>query len=338
MPTSFLSADAGFPRLTADVPVEERMRRITDYLYMLLENLRYTLGNLGEENFNEASLASIEREITDPIMQVVADVQGNVSVLEQTAAGLTVTVANQAGQITTLQATAQELSATVSDQAGQITTLQATAEGLTTTVANQAGQITIAQQTADKIGFIVKNYETAEAASFELTSRMASLVADEISVYGAVTFNTLDTYLATSGSTQINGNNVLLQTDRSGVSDSFLGMMNEDGYAYGAIQTRNTSSSTNPYEDNRMLVFDSFGLAGNEYVGVRIESGRGLILEAAKTLNLLAQDQIVMNCNGGHPVIIQADIAPYASYWCPSGCYSFCNDGIYYGSTKIVAV
>ena len=94
MPTSFLSADVGFPRLTADMPVEERMSRVTNYLYMLLEQLRYALSNLSADNFNDAALRKIGEAINAPVVSVITDMQGNISTLEQTASSLTSTVSS----------------------------------------------------------------------------------------------------------------------------------------------------------------------------------------------------------------------------------------------------
>ena len=92
MPTSFLAADTNFPRLTEDMPVNERLGKIENYLFMLLEELRYTLSNLGEENFNDATLAELGETVTGGLSSTVSDLSGNVSTLEQTASSLTSTV------------------------------------------------------------------------------------------------------------------------------------------------------------------------------------------------------------------------------------------------------
>lgn len=49
--------------LTETGTVEERISRIADYLYRQAEELRYLLGNLGAENFNEKSLTDIKADI-----------------------------------------------------------------------------------------------------------------------------------------------------------------------------------------------------------------------------------------------------------------------------------
>ena len=58
MPSEFAALDTSFPDLEGKT-TEEKLRSMTDYLYQLLEQLRYTLHNLGTENLNEDSLKDI---------------------------------------------------------------------------------------------------------------------------------------------------------------------------------------------------------------------------------------------------------------------------------------
>lgn len=57
MPGSFLTADTSMPDLSKAGSTEEKLEMIQNYLYMLLENLRYTLRNLDpSENFNASAV------------------------------------------------------------------------------------------------------------------------------------------------------------------------------------------------------------------------------------------------------------------------------------------
>ena len=56
MPSNLLTADTTFPTLTQEQSTDEKFEKITSYLYMLLEQLRYSMGNLDKENFNDAGL------------------------------------------------------------------------------------------------------------------------------------------------------------------------------------------------------------------------------------------------------------------------------------------
>ena len=47
MPSNLLTADTSFPNLKSSKSTDEKFGEVSNYLYMLLEQLRYTLGNLG---------------------------------------------------------------------------------------------------------------------------------------------------------------------------------------------------------------------------------------------------------------------------------------------------
>lgn len=97
MPSGFLNADIQMPDLTdAGKDVETRLKETQDYLYLLLENLRYTLNNLEPGNFNEAGL----KAITDPINARIADADGRLTQLALTAEGLELSVQGLESQTT----------------------------------------------------------------------------------------------------------------------------------------------------------------------------------------------------------------------------------------------
>lgn len=58
MPSGFATLDTNFPKLDG-MSNEQRIQTLTSYLYQLLENLRYVLNNLGEENINESDWEKI---------------------------------------------------------------------------------------------------------------------------------------------------------------------------------------------------------------------------------------------------------------------------------------
>lgn len=91
MPGNLLGADTSFPDLGKGKSVEERFQAVSGYLYMLLEQLRYTLNNLGEDNFNDGELQGLQETFVGPIEIRVEDLKGNFSELMQTVNGLTYT-------------------------------------------------------------------------------------------------------------------------------------------------------------------------------------------------------------------------------------------------------
>ena len=56
MPGTLFDADTRFPDLTGAGSVEQKLQAVQDYLWLLLENLRWVLRNLSPENFNEAEM------------------------------------------------------------------------------------------------------------------------------------------------------------------------------------------------------------------------------------------------------------------------------------------
>jgi len=62
MPTDFFNADISLPKFTTETTAE-RIEIIQNYLYMLLEQLRYTLSHLSTENWNEPDLDEFVEEV-----------------------------------------------------------------------------------------------------------------------------------------------------------------------------------------------------------------------------------------------------------------------------------
>jgi hypothetical protein len=57
MPDSFFQADSMLPDLARYGDTEQKLAAVQNYLFLLLENLRYVLRNLTPENFNQTELA-----------------------------------------------------------------------------------------------------------------------------------------------------------------------------------------------------------------------------------------------------------------------------------------
>lgn len=83
MPTSLLSADTKFPNFSGSETTEEKVDQITNYLYMLVEQLRYSMANIGAENFNETEFDNIVNLITEPLYMQLTSEDGSVSQMIQ---------------------------------------------------------------------------------------------------------------------------------------------------------------------------------------------------------------------------------------------------------------
>lgn len=66
MPTPFFEADTGFPQFNGEETNTEKIEKIENYLFILLEQLRYSLSSLDTSNFSESGLSEIGSIITEP--------------------------------------------------------------------------------------------------------------------------------------------------------------------------------------------------------------------------------------------------------------------------------
>ena len=231
MPSNILNTDTMFPQFLSNESTEARLMEVLNYLYMLREQLRYSLTNLGVENMNPTSLNEMANIITEPIYvnlediegnvstlfvtseelySRLSDTEGNVSTLMQTSASLTSRVEDAEGNITQLTQTSQSLSTSVSTLDGQVSTLQHTAQGLQTSVSNLDGQYTQLSQTVSGISTTVNglngNVSTLQqfakslslsvtngetSSVIRLTANGAQISSQNISFSGVVTFSDL---------------------------------------------------------------------------------------------------------------------------------------------------
>ena len=206
MPSNWLYIDSNFPTFTGEESLKEQVTTIQNYMYMLVEQLRYTLHNLDLSNMNEAAVDDWENAITEPIYIHLEDSDERITQLAITAAGLSARMEDAEGNITTLQATATGLAAQITDAEGDIAALQVTADGLSSTVANQAGQISSLQQTVGSFSLSVSNGESS--STIYLSANGAVIDSARVTFTGMVLFADLET----SGATVINGDNITTGT------------------------------------------------------------------------------------------------------------------------------
>ena len=178
MPSSLLAADTGFPQLTGEQSADEKFNLITNYLYMLLEQLRYALSNLGRENFNDAAFDQIAGIITDPISIHLEDVEGHVADLSLTAERLSIRMSDAEGNLSVLQQTASSLSIRISDAEGNLSVLRQTASSLTSRISSAEGNVSLLQQTAASLSSTIQSAQgdisMLQQTAASLTSRISS--------------------------------------------------------------------------------------------------------------------------------------------------------------------
>ena len=200
MPSNWLYIDTNFPSFTQKESVNDKVETMQDYLFMLVEQLRYTLHNLDLSNMNKTATDEFVKQITDPIYGEIKDAEGNITQVALVAEGLAARIGDAEGNITQLQATAQGLSASISNLNGSVTNLTADVNGIRTTVSTKI-DATQAQSifdqsatgftlgaTSGENGTIFKlNYNGAQVAS----TGSIDLCVDAVNIYGTLTAGAL---------------------------------------------------------------------------------------------------------------------------------------------------
>lgn len=270
MPSNMLTTDTSFPQLTDKQTTDEKFSVITNYLYMLLEQLRYSMANLGRENFNDAEFNSIANIITEPVYLQLKDVDGNLASLTITAEQLISRMTDAEGNISVLQQTADSLTSRVSDTEGNVSVLQQTAQALSTQISNAEGDISRLTQTVNGFTLSVSNGETSSV--IRLLSGSAEISSQTIQMNGLVTFTGL-----ANGTTTINGSCIktglidaayLNLTGAITFSDLSTSVQNDIDDAYYMAQ--NAQSTANDAADT----LDQWVYPGTTYIdGTRIMTG-----------------------------------------------------------------
>lgn len=214
MPGNILSADTQFPNFTGQESPAEQIRTIRNYLYMLLEQLRYTLNNLDAGNFNTEGLKEIQDAISQPILKQLSDTDGNLAELQVTAAGLASRVSSNEGNISQLEQTAQGLSSRVGDAEGNISSLQQTANGLSSRVTSAEGNISSLQQTANGLSSRVSNAEGSISSLSQTASGLETRVANAEGVVSTVSQKVNGVTVTTPyGQTYLAGDRIVMSSN-----------------------------------------------------------------------------------------------------------------------------
>ena len=179
---------------------QEQINGVYDYLFVLLEQLRYTLFNLDGSNINQNALSEFIKNISEPIYAKIEDTDKNVNELSITAKGLSARIGDAEGNITQLQATAKGLQASISSLDGSVTNLTADVNGIRATVSgkidatqaqsifNQSATGFTLGATSGENGTTFKlNYNGVQVAS----TGSIDLCVDAVNIYGTLTAGAL---------------------------------------------------------------------------------------------------------------------------------------------------
>lgn len=274
MPGNILSADTQFPNFAGQESPAEQIRTIRNYLYMLLEQLRYTLNNLDAGNFNSEGLKEIQDAISQPILKQLSDTDGNLAELQATAAGLASRVSSNEGNISQLEQTAQGLSSRVGDAEGNISSLQQTANGLSSRVTSAEGNISSLQQTANGLSSRVSNAEGNISSLSQTASGLETRVANAEGAVSTVSQKVNGVTVTTGyGQTFLAGDRIVMSSDinnymaigANGLEVWINGMMKAViGQTYGADNYSVILGNTNPAVVQKIYDGSNLMWIGNE--------------------------------------------------------------------------
>lgn len=274
MPGNILSADTQFPNFAGQESPAEQIRTIRNYLYMLLEQLRYTLNNLDAGNFNSEGLKEIQDAISQPILKQLSDTDGNLAELQATAAGLASRVSSNEGDISQLEQTAQGLSSRVGDAEGNISSLQQTANGLSSRVSSAEGNISSLQQTANGLSSRVSNAEGSISSLSQTASGLETRVANAEGAVSTVSQKVNGVTVTTGyGQTFLAGDRIVMSSDinnymaigANGLEVWINGMMKAViGQTYGADNYSVILGNTNPAVVQKIYDGSNLMWVGNE--------------------------------------------------------------------------
>lgn len=184
MPGNILNADTGFPQFTGDESSDAKIDKVMNYLYMLLEQLRYSLNNLDADNFNDTGLQEIGEGIARPLQTSFENEFSKTNALIE---GISDEFGSQIRLLTdwvgtdadgNLISSAASITQSVDANSAQITLLN---QWKGTTSSSLAAVQTLASQNEAKITSLTSWKNTAEDDIDGLAASVASIeqIADE---------------------------------------------------------------------------------------------------------------------------------------------------------------
>ena len=199
MPANWLYMDSKFPDFNGDISTEEKLNQLQNYLYMLVEQMRYTTQNLDASNMNQTALNSWEEAITKPLYLMLEGEGERLTQLSVTADGLTALVQSQQQQV-------QEV------KDAQVGT-QETVEGLEESLAQVSSRVELAL-TSDQVEIAI---EKKLAQGVDTVTTKTGFTFDDVGLTVSKTGSEMTTQVTEDGMTISRSGTQVLVVDNQGV-------------------------------------------------------------------------------------------------------------------------
>ena len=325
MPADILTTDTLFPELNGGESTDQKFEMVTDYLWLLREQLTYALTNLGIANFNQTQLGKLSGIIAEPLQVVLAEQE-----TQFTAFGVELGLIS--GRITNVEKTVGDED---SGLVQQMAAFELKADGFTQSFTaigkvlnGEDGESGLVKDVADVAGnYISKSAVTQTAAGFELEvvgtdssnvkqTRM-KMTADGLKIYNKAGVAVLD-FDTESGDLEVQGT----VTGSKIYGSAFYSSLNADsiGASFFLIDSnkisavrRTSSNSMSPDGISMMMLGSSasigFYTSGVQYFSIQRDLDAGYMTVSSTIPILFAstttEGRVIMQfVNGG--VDIQA--------------------------------
>lgn len=199
MPANWLYMDAKFPDFDGDISTEDKLAQVQNYLYLLVEQMRYTMQNLDTTNLNQTALNVWEEAITKPLYLLLEGEGERLTQLSVTADGLTALVQSQQQQV-------QEV------KDAQVGT-QETVEGLEESLAQVSSRVELAL-TSDQVEIAI---EKKLAQGVDTVTTKTGFTFDDVGLTVSKTGSEMTTQVTEDGMTISRSGTQVLLVDNQGV-------------------------------------------------------------------------------------------------------------------------
>lgn len=75
MPNSWAMIDSSFPTFTGKENYRDQVHALQDYLYLVVEELKYKLANLNAQNWNKTALERLQKETVAPTNEEIEQIK-----------------------------------------------------------------------------------------------------------------------------------------------------------------------------------------------------------------------------------------------------------------------